>query len=174
MSTRRARPPAVDAAAGTRAARLLGWPGVVLAAMPLFGVRVLPVVVLDLDAHQARQATGNGPQFDADTLAVWEWPESTGQAPPPVVAVSGPLISNPNPDGLHVFRSCGDVAQWHRPVDWSRMPAALPTAWEGRNGITVHLADGATAVVTTGGGCGCGSPLREWAGPSWGNRIRVG
>ena len=111
MSIDRARPPAVDAAAGTRAARLLGWPGVVLAAMPLFGVRVLPVVVLDLDAHQARQATGNGPQFDADTLVVWEWPESTGQAPPPVVAVSGLLISNPNPDGLHVFRRCGDVAQ---------------------------------------------------------------
>ena len=67
MSTRRARPPVIDAAAGARAARLLGWPGVGLAPMRLFGVRVLPVVVLDLDAHRARQVSGDGPQLDGDT-----------------------------------------------------------------------------------------------------------
>ncbi|MCA1673040.1 MAG: hypothetical protein LC799_12870 [Actinobacteria bacterium] len=77
-------------------------------------------------------------------------------------------------DGLHVFRRTTDVAQWHQAVDWSRMPSVLPTAWEGRNGITVHLADGTIAVVTTGSGCGCGSPLRGWAGPLWANRISVG
>ena len=99
MSARRARPPAIDAAAGARAARLLDWPGVALAPMRLFGVRVLPVVVLDLDAHQARQRTGDGPQLDGDTLAVWEWPESTGHAPLTVVALSGLLIPNLNPAG---------------------------------------------------------------------------
>jgi hypothetical protein len=77
-------------------------------------------------------------------------------------------------DGLHVFRRRGEVAQWHRPVDWSRMPPTLPSAWEGRNGITVHLADGAVAVLTTGGGCGCGSPLRGWLGPSWAAQVSVG
>ncbi len=58
MSTRRARPPAIDAAAGVRAARLLGWPGVVLAPIWLFGVCVLPVVVLDVDANRARRRPG--------------------------------------------------------------------------------------------------------------------
>jgi len=80
VSTSRARPPAIDAAAGVRAARLLGWPGVVLAPMTVFGVRVLPVVVLDANAHRARHTCGDGPQLDGDTLAVWEWPESTGHA----------------------------------------------------------------------------------------------
>ena len=47
-------------------------------------------------------------------------------------------------DGLHVFRRGGEVAQRHRPVDWSWMPTVLPSAREGRNGITVHLADGTT------------------------------
>ena len=34
-------------------------------------------------------------------------------------------------DGLHVFRRTGEVAQWHQAVDWSRMPAVLPSAREG-------------------------------------------
>jgi hypothetical protein len=99
VSTRRARPPAIDAAAGVRAARLLGWPGVVLAPMTVFGVRVLPVVVLDANAHRARHTCGDGPQLDGDTLAVWEWPESGAHAPPSVVAVSGLLIPNADPTG---------------------------------------------------------------------------
>ena len=99
MSSAQARPPAVDATAGARAARLLGWPGVVLAPMTVFGVRVLPVVVLDANAHRARHTCGDGPQLDGDTLAVWEWPESTGHAPPSVVGLSGLLIPNPNPAG---------------------------------------------------------------------------
>ncbi len=64
MSTDQARPSAVDAAAGARAARLLGWAGVVLPPMTLFGVGVLPAVVLNVDAHEARQAAGDGPQLD--------------------------------------------------------------------------------------------------------------
>ena len=99
MSSAQARPPAVDATAGARAARLLGWPGVALPPMMLFGVRVLPVVVLDDDAHRARQAVGDGPQLDGDTLAVWEWPESAAHVPPSVVSVSGLLILNPDPAG---------------------------------------------------------------------------
>ncbi|MGI9000485.1 MAG: hypothetical protein ACR2GH_02340 [Pseudonocardia sp.] len=48
----------------------------------LFGCRLVAVVALDLDAHRARQASGEGPQRDADTLAVWEWPEAAGYVPP--------------------------------------------------------------------------------------------
>lgn len=58
-------------AAVKRAARLLGWPGVVLPMTSLFGCRVWPVVVLDQAAHRARQDRGDGPQLDADTLTVW-------------------------------------------------------------------------------------------------------
>ena len=45
------------------------------------------------------QRTGDGPQLDVDTLAVWEWPESTGHALPSVVALSGLPIPDPNPAG---------------------------------------------------------------------------
>jgi len=82
----------LSSSAGCRAARLLGWPGVELPVMTLFGCRVSPVVVLDRAAHRARRASGDGPQLDGDTLAVWEWPESTGQAPASVVALSGLLV----------------------------------------------------------------------------------
>ena len=89
VSTDEVRPPAIDATAGARAAQQLGWAGVVLPPMTLFGVRVLSAVVLDADAHRARQASGDGPQLDPDTLAVWEWPQSRGHAPVSVVSLSG-------------------------------------------------------------------------------------
>jgi len=62
---------------------------VALAPVTVFGCRVWPVVVLDEAAHRARQASGDGPQLDPDTLAVWEWPQSRGHAPVSVVSLSG-------------------------------------------------------------------------------------
>lgn len=93
MNSGPARSPARrDGAVGDRAARLLGWPGIALPGMTLLGCRVLPVVVLDPVAHAVRAESGDGPQLDGDTLAVWEWPESVGGAPASVVTVSGLLV----------------------------------------------------------------------------------
>lgn len=80
MSSNPTRGPAcLDPGPGTRAARMLGWPGGVLPVMTLFGCRVSPVVVLDRAAHRARRASGDDPQLDADTLTVWEWPVPSGR-----------------------------------------------------------------------------------------------
>lgn len=76
-----------------RAVQLLGWRGVVLPELELFGSRVTPVVELALDVHRARLADGYGPQLDDETLTVWEWPESAPRAPRPAVSLSGLLCS---------------------------------------------------------------------------------
>lgn len=100
MSIDRARPPAVDAAAGG------AWH-----APARLARRCAPADDAIRSAGAARgrarrrrapgprQAVGDGPQLDADTLAVWEWPEPIGYAPPSVVGLSGLLIPNPNPAG---------------------------------------------------------------------------
>jgi hypothetical protein len=80
--------------AAERAAGVLGWPGVVLPEVTVFGCRFLPVVVLDVAVHEVRQRDGDGPQLDGDVLAMWEWPESP--SPASVARLSGGL-----------FRMCG-------------------------------------------------------------------
>jgi len=70
----------------------LGWPGVTLPATVLLGCRVVPVVELDHDAHHRRLSTADGAQLDSDVLAMWEWPEAAGQAPPPALQLVGVLL----------------------------------------------------------------------------------
>lgn len=91
---------AVDAAAA------LGWVGVVLPAVAVFGCRLQPVVGLDVDVHRSRESTGDGPQLDSDTLTVWEWPESN--APAPAVRLEGALFSAHN----SFRRALGDARRW--------------------------------------------------------------
>ena len=76
--------------AAERAAGVLGWPGVVLPEVTVFGCRFLPVVVLDVAVYEVRQRDGDGPQLDGDVLAMWEWPESPG--PASVARLSGGLF----------------------------------------------------------------------------------
>ena len=73
-----------------RAAGVLGWPGVVLPELTVFGCRFLPVVVLDVAVHEVRRRDGDGPRLDGDVLAMWEWPESPG--PASVARLSGGLF----------------------------------------------------------------------------------
>ena len=79
-----------DGAAAARAAGVLGWPGVVLPEVTVFGCRFLPVVVPKVAVHEARRRDGDGPQRDGDVLAMWEWPESPG--PAPALLLSGGLF----------------------------------------------------------------------------------
>lgn len=68
-------------------------------------------------------------------------------------------------DGLHIFRRRSETADWHSPIQWDR--TVLPAdGWAARNGLDLHTTAG-LVVVTAGGGCGCGSPLKSWPGPSW-------
>jgi len=76
--------------AAERAADVLGWPGVVLPEVTVFGCRFMPVVVLDVAVHEVRQRDGDGPQLDGDVLAMWEWPESP--SPASVARLSGGLF----------------------------------------------------------------------------------
>ena len=74
------------------AVQLLGWPGVTLPQVSLLDGLVHPVIALDLPAHHARQAVGQGPELDDDTLSIWEWPESAGRAPRPALQLSGMVV----------------------------------------------------------------------------------
>lgn len=75
------------------AVELLGWSGVVLPELSLLSCRVLPVIQPDEQAHQAREATGDGPQRDGDTLAIWEWPQSAGHFPASALRLAGILVT---------------------------------------------------------------------------------
>lgn len=74
------------------AAELLNWSGVVLPELSLLSCRVLPVIQPDEQAHRAREASGDGPQRDRDTLEIWEWPQSAGHAPAPALRLAGILV----------------------------------------------------------------------------------
>jgi hypothetical protein len=87
--------------------RQLGWPGIALAETRLFGCRVVPVVVLDLDAHRIREASGDGPRLDGETLAVWERPGAAGRVPAPL-RLSGVLI----PARRGWRRALGEARRW--------------------------------------------------------------
>lgn len=87
-------------------AQALGWPGVVLPEVRVFGCLLQAVVVLDADVHSARLRDGDGPELDGDTLSMWEWPESSG--PTPALRLSGALF--PCRRGWrHAF---GNARQW--------------------------------------------------------------
>lgn len=69
----------------------LGWDGVALPELSVFGCRLIPVVVLHYEVHRVRHRDGDRPELDSDTLTLWEWPESN--APAPAVRLSGALFS---------------------------------------------------------------------------------
>lgn len=75
-----------------RAAELLAWTGVALPELTLFGCRVLPVIELYEDVHRAREASGDGPQRDRQTLETWEWPQAAGRAPAAPLRLVGMLV----------------------------------------------------------------------------------
>ncbi|MGQ0777265.1 MAG: hypothetical protein ACT4NY_23100 [Pseudonocardiales bacterium] len=75
-----------------RAVELLGWGGTVLPELTLFGCRVVPVVALDTEVHDARQSSGYGPQRDHDVLEIWDWPQAADHVPATPLSLSGMLV----------------------------------------------------------------------------------
>ncbi|MGH3929002.1 MAG: hypothetical protein ACRDTF_03385 [Pseudonocardiaceae bacterium] len=75
-----------------RAVELLGWVGTVLPELTLLGCRVVPVVALDQDVHNARRSSGYGPQRDHDVLEIWDWPQAAAHVPAAALTLSGVLV----------------------------------------------------------------------------------
>jgi hypothetical protein len=74
------------------AAEALQWDGEVLGGVTYFGTTMSVVVMIDRDAHARRQELGVArPIVDADTLAMWEWPDCQGAFPPTVLSIVGVL-----------------------------------------------------------------------------------
>ena len=77
------------------AADLLGWQGHLVSDVTLLGTVTSMVVTFDHQAHARRQETGAAqPVLDADTLAMWEWPQAQGDFPPSVTSVVGVLANH--------------------------------------------------------------------------------
>lgn len=69
----------------------LGWHGVALPPMVLFGRRVVVVAEIERAEHDQRRATGWAPVDDRVTVSTWEWPEMAHLVPPPAVRLKGIL-----------------------------------------------------------------------------------
>jgi hypothetical protein len=72
--------------------------------------------------------------------------------------------------GLRVYAARpadGVTPQWESPIDFTTTPTPNLAAWG--TGIDV-CTDAGLVVVTPGGGCGCGSPLKRWV-PSWASTV---
>lgn len=88
-----------------RVAAWLGWSGAMLPETTVFGCCLLPMVTLDVETHRTRLRDGDGPQLDADVLAMWEWHGWPG--PRPVARLSGALFQDPV-----VARALAQARQW--------------------------------------------------------------
>ncbi len=73
------------------AAATLGWSGVVLPEMTLFGRRVCLVAELKADVHAERICLGQDPVTDRASVSTWAWPELRGRVPEPAVTVVGAI-----------------------------------------------------------------------------------
>jgi hypothetical protein len=78
-----------------QAADLLGWQGHLVTDVTLLGTVTSMVVTFDHQAHARRQEAGAAqPVLDADTLAMWEWPQAQGNLPPSATSVVGVLADH--------------------------------------------------------------------------------
>ncbi|PRX47805.1 hypothetical protein B0I33_105388 [Prauserella shujinwangii] len=83
--------PASEEQLAREAAAQLGWDGVVLPRMTLFGRRVFVVARLRTEAHAERIAMGVAPVTDRATVSTWTWPELAATAPAAAAEIVGVL-----------------------------------------------------------------------------------
>lgn len=79
-------------AATAAAAAAFGVRASVVCPAEILADRALFVLDVDNEAHARRQEMGVGPEADGRLLAMWEWPESSGIAPPRTVRVQAILV----------------------------------------------------------------------------------
>lgn len=70
-------------------------------------------------------------------------------------------------DGLHIWQTPNEEPTFRANIQWGR--TTIPTLFEARNGVDVYTDQG-LVVITSGGGCRCGS-LARWAGPRWATTV---
>ncbi|OLT40593.1 hypothetical protein BJF85_05350 [Saccharomonospora sp. CUA-673] len=73
------------------AAATLGWRGLVLPQLTMFGRRVYVVAKLRPAAHAERIALGQDPVTDRAQVSTWTWPEMADTAPQPAADIVGVL-----------------------------------------------------------------------------------
>ncbi|MFF1612925.1 hypothetical protein ACFVYA_34590 [Amycolatopsis sp. NPDC058278] len=71
----------------------LGWDGVVVPDITLFGRQVSVLALVDGEAHALRLRQGIAPVTDRTTVALWEWPELS--APPSAARLSAVIATGP-------------------------------------------------------------------------------
>jgi len=124
----------------------LGWPGILVKGLTLFGSRVSVLAQLDEAAHALRLRTNTPPVTDRSSVALWEWPELP--APPSAVKLSAVLAAGSRwQQGMKVvsgfagFSSTVLVLPRDQPT-----PSPCLVAAE-RYGVWVVRADSAETVV---------------------------
>lgn len=75
------------------AADILGWKGVVVPGLRVFGDVITVVAALDDDVHADRTRSGWGPVTDRTAVAMWSWPEHAETRPESAVRVVGVIAS---------------------------------------------------------------------------------
>lgn len=102
----------------------LGWSGVVLPGMCLFGKTVTVVVDVDEQVRERRQASHPGVEFDPDTLAVWEFPEAAGTFPPSPVRLVGVVTTVWRGSAVAGLRDAGRWRGFAASALWLPAPVA--------------------------------------------------
>ncbi|RJQ73260.1 hypothetical protein D5S17_24990 [Pseudonocardiaceae bacterium YIM PH 21723] len=92
----KAQLPAAPETLAVRACELLGWSGVPLGPITLFGRTVVIAAELLTEAHAARLCFGMAPVTDRTSVATWSWPEMAEFAPPRAVRITGVLALSPH------------------------------------------------------------------------------
>lgn len=128
------------------AAQRLGWHGVALPEMTVFGRKVIVMAQLRTEAHAERICLGAAPVTDRTEVATWTWPEFAASAPPPAVEIVGVLavarhwrtaLASAAP--FTPYCDTGIVLPWAAAMTGDYLAGCLPKA--AKHGVAVLTGD---------------------------------